>query len=73
MTLNHGMIIFPVELMDWQFTAFSVIFIKRMKSLSLSPLEIMRQYEYPYGISPRIPLKGKVNEGIPLDHNLNHL
>lgn len=28
-------------------------------------------YEYPYGISPRImwPI-GKVNEGIPLDHNL---
>ncbi len=27
-------------------------------------------YEYPYGISPRIPIKGRVNEGIPLDHNL---
>ena len=27
-------------------------------------------YEFPYGISPRIPLKGKVNPGVPLDHNL---
>ncbi len=27
-------------------------------------------YEYPYGISPRVKAIGKVNEGIPLDHNL---
>lgn len=27
-------------------------------------------YEYPYGISPRVPVIGRVNEGIPLDHNL---
>ncbi|MFA5700052.1 MAG: metallophosphoesterase [Desulfuromonas sp.] len=27
-------------------------------------------YEYPYGISPRIPKIGKFNAGIPLDHNL---
>jgi hypothetical protein len=26
--------------------------------------------QYPYGISPRVPMKGKVNAGIPLDHNL---
>ncbi len=27
-------------------------------------------YEYPYGISPRKKAIGRVNEGIPLDHNL---
>ncbi len=27
-------------------------------------------YEFPYGISPRVWPIGKVNEGVPLDHNL---
>jgi hypothetical protein len=27
-------------------------------------------YEHPYGISPRVPAIGKVNAGIPADHNL---